>query len=118
MKRIEPPKKYNGLPCSMVSVLCAVGDANDKAIGLAVGLRNDGYLTLKDMNKYIRSCMDIRKRQDFKRGERKTLQDFLSGNKEKGIICVRGHYIYVEGETYYSFFDNDMDEVITVWWIK
>ena len=52
MKRIEPPKKYNGLPCSMVSVLCAVGDTNDKAIGLAVGLRNDGYLTLKDMNKY------------------------------------------------------------------
>ena len=118
IKRITPKEIYNGLPCSLVSVGCAVGEKDGKLIEKSKGLKEDGYLTLDNMNRYIRSMLPIQKKEYFKRGERPLLKDFLEGNTRKAVVCLLGHYIYVEGEQYWSFFKNEMDPVVCVWWIK
>lgn len=33
-------------------------------------------------------------------------------------VCLLGHYIYIDNDNYYSFFDNDEDEVVCIWWLK
>ena len=116
--KITPKSIYRDLPCSIVSVGCAVGEADERVLENAKGLKDDGYLTLDDMNRYIRSLLPIQKKEYFRKGERLLLKDFLSGNKRRAVVCLLGHYVYVEGENYYSFFDNDWDEVVCVWWIK
>ena len=118
--RENPNSFYRETPCSVVAVGTALNmqGRNLKISDIPDNLKNDGYLTLRDMNRFVRSHLDVRKREDFKRGERKKLWVMISDNKEKAIICVLGHYIYVEGNTYYSFFDNAYDDVVTVWWLK
>ena len=118
MSRIVPDEVYRNVPCSIVSVGCAVGKDDTRVLANAKGLKDDGYLTLDSMNKYIRSLIPVQKKEVFRKGERLLLRDFLRGNKRKAIVCVLGHYVYVEGESYYSFFENDSDEVVCVWWIK
>lgn len=109
MKRIDPRKELHGFPCLMVALSCAKGylitDIND--------LKDDGYATLKVANKHIRQYLKIKKRYDYKRGQRPLLKDLhLDG---KALVCVYGHLIYLEGETYWSFFENEEDEVVAVW---
>lgn len=117
MSRITPDKLYDGLPCSMVAVGCAKNDAAE-LVSRAVGLKGDGYLTLDDMNRYIRANLSVRKKEYFKRGERPLLKDFLNGNTERAVVCLLGHYVYVDGEDYWSFFKNEFDPVVCVWWLK
>lgn len=83
-----------------------------------IGLKEDGYLTLDNMNRYIRKNLPVIKKDYYKRGERPLLKELLKDNKKKAIICVRGHYVYADQDRYYSFFDNDEDEVICIWWLK
>lgn len=118
MQRITPKFIYHGLPCSLVAVGCATGEKNGKIIGNAKGLKNNGYLSLDDMNRYIRSILPVQKKVYYKRTERPSLKDFLKNNNKRAIICLLGHYIYVEGENYWSFFDNAEDLVVCVWWLK
>lgn len=54
----------------------------------------------------------------YKRGERPALKEFLKTNFEKCGICVYGHFIYAEGPDYWSFFDNDNDEIVAIWYLK
>lgn len=116
--RISPKNIYNKLPCSIVAVGCAVGERNGRIIEAPKGLKYNGYLPLNDMNRYIRSLLPIRKKEYFKRGERPLLKDILPGNDRKAVVCLLGHYVYIDGEDYYSFFKNEMDPVVCIWWIK
>lgn len=118
--RKEPDKKYRGQPCS---VTC-VGTAYDHIhtwpfmIVKPEGIRYDGYLSLKYMNQFTREFLPVAKRVNFKKNERPQLKDFLSTNDARCCICVLGHYLYADTQTYWSFFDNDNDEVIAVWYLR
>ena len=116
--RITPKSIYNGFPCSFVAVGCAVGEKNEDLMKLANGLKDDGYLSLDNMNKYIRSLLPIQKKQYFKRGERPILKDLLENNERKAVVCLLGHYVYIDGKDYWSFFENEYDDVVCIWWIK
>ncbi len=117
---ISPKSKYNGLPC----VYVAVGTAFDQINGIEFKeslpdeLKSDGYATLNVANKYIRKNLSVKRRQGYRRGERPLLDEFLANNTEKCIICVFGHFIYVDQNKYWSFFDNSTDEVVAVWYLK
>lgn len=119
MNRKLPDSIYEGYPCSVVAVGCASGltDADALKSLLSSKLHDDGYLSLSGMNRLARTNLPIVKRYNYKRGERPTLLKFSCDFKEKAIICVIGHYIYCNGEDYYSFFDNEFDDVISVWQI-
>lgn len=107
MKRIIPDDILKNLPCSNVAISCALG----KYLKLPT-TRKDGYMTLKDNNKYIRDYLDVKRYKYFKKAERPKLTD-LSLNK--AIVCVYGHYIYLEKDHYWSFFDNTNDLVVAYW---
>ena len=112
MQRIVPDEKFYDLPCSIVAVSLAKGG---QIIPTEVS-KTDGYMTLRDMNTYVRQNLSVAKRTDYKRGQRPILKALrLDG---RAIVCVLGHYIYLENETYYSFFQNDYDQVVAVWKLK
>ncbi len=119
MSRITPSAKYRGLPCSYVGTGCAYEDVFKKPfdIPLPEGLKDDGWLTLENENRYIRQYLPIKKKQYFKRNERITLWEFLETNTERCGVCVYGHFIYVNGKDYWSFFNNEEDPVVCVWYI-
>ena len=102
----------------MVAVGCALGQDRNKIISKAAGLRGDGYLTLDHMNKYIRSLLPVQKKVYYKRGERPKLQDILKDNEKRAVVCLLGHYVYIENNDYWSFFKNEYDDVVCVWWLK
>ena len=109
MKRVKPSDKLRGVPCSMVAVACARGvDRPDMGVEV-----KDGYATLASMNKYVRRLLNVRRQVKFRRGERPLLRDLhLQG---RAVVCCYGHYVYLDGETYYSFFKNSGDEVVSFW---
>jgi hypothetical protein len=111
MLRITPDKSLKDLPCSIVAVSCAVKEPKGYP-----ELRKDGYATLDAANKYIRINLPIKNRIDYKRGHRPKLKDMKF--EGRAIVCVYGHFIYVDKDQYWSFFDNDEDEVVNVWNIK
>lgn len=117
--RIEPQMKYNGLPCSYVSAGCAYEDFYGEEFKEPIldGLKSDGWSTLDNTNKYIRSLLPVIKKVYYKKSERMLLQDFLKSNEARCIVCVYGHFIYVNGQDYWSFFDNSNDKVVCVWYI-
>ena len=118
--RIMPEEKYEGVPSSQVAIGCAYENVFDKNLShtIEVRLKNtEGYATLEETNKSIRANLPISKRIYYRKAERISLSDFLKNNKEKCIVCVLGHYIFVDGKDYYSYFDNDSDVVVCVWYI-
>jgi hypothetical protein len=109
MIRKIPENKYIGLPCSVVAVSCAKGEL------IMATTRADGWMSLQGMNKFVRNNFQVKKYQYYKRGERTKLKDYnFTG---KAIAIVLGHCIYVNGNSYYSFFDNADDDVVAVWFI-
>lgn len=118
--RYFPRDYYNDKPCSYVSVGIAYENIVGKSFDLPLQdeLKDDGYFTLDNMNKFIRSVLPIKRKVYFKRNERMLLKDLFGSNSEKCIVCVIGHYIYVDGQDYWSFFDNENDEVVCIWYIK
>ena len=109
MKRKTPGSEYRGLPCSMVAVGCALGGTAQNV----PQLKDDGYATLASMNRYIRANMPVKKQIKYKRGERPKLKDLhLDG---RAIVCVLGHYLYLDHEDYWSYFKNSQDDVVSVW---
>ena len=111
MKRIEPDVIFDKYPCSIVAVGCAAGGVVMPADMDAY--REDGYLTLKSMNRFIRYNLPVKRQVSYKRGERPKLKDLH--HPGKAIVCVLGHYLYLENEVYMSFYDNDEDPVVSVW---
>ena len=112
MKRRIPDETYKELPCILTAVGCAGGDITNRPF-----IKADGYCSLADANKYIRSMFNVKKRTDFRRGERPTLKELIKGQMITGptIICVLGHFLYADDDTYWSFFKNGNDDVVTVW---
>lgn len=108
MRRITPPPEYYGEPCSIVGI--------DRATGVHPTFKAshaDGYMTLKDQNKFVRQLCKVKKYTYYKRSERPKLKDLhIQG---KALVCVYGHFLYLEGETYWSFFNNENDDVVAVW---
>lgn len=119
MRRFDPANKYRGLPCSYVTACCAYESFHygSRVPVMPDKLKQSGYLTLNDANKYFRNIVPIRKRTIFKKGERPRLEDFLKTNTQRCCVCVTGHFLYADGDVYWSFFDNADDEVISVWYI-
>lgn len=112
MIRIDPHSSLHGYACSIVAVSCALGHIPEDL----PTLRDDGWATLNVANKFIRAYLPVKKRTNYKRGERPLLKDLhLNG---KAIVCVYGHLLYLDHEVYYSFFDNENDEVVAVWELK
>lgn len=118
--RIKPKRKYEGLPCSFVGTGCAYEDINGKRFKaeLPEGLKQDGWASMKILNQYVRTHLPIKKQVYYKRGERFKLRDFLENNDTQAGVCVYGHFIYVNGKDYWSFFDNRNDDVVCIWYIQ
>ena len=111
MIRHTPPKEFERDPCSIVGIGCATG----KRLHFSTS-HSDGYMTLRDMNKIVRENCTVKKRIDYKRGQRPKLRELhLDG---RALVCVYGHFLYVDREEYWSFFDNEDDEVVAVWLLK
>jgi hypothetical protein len=110
MKQIIPNSELQGLPCSNVAVSCALG----KTV-ICKTSHDDGWMTLKDNNKFVREYLNVRRYKYFKRGERPLLKELVL---DKAIVCVYGHLVYLEGNNYWSFFNNENDEVVAYWELK
>ena len=113
IKRRDPDPVFAGVPCSMVAVGTATGDMPSRPSGL----RPDGYLSLECMNRFVRASLPIKKRVRFPKPERPTLKEFLDMNTEKCVVCVLGHYVYANRNTYWSFLRNAKDPVVEVWYL-
>ena len=109
MKRVKPSETLRDTPCAMVAVACA---RNAQKADTDVERQGD-YVSLASMNKYVRRLLRVRRQVKYKRGERPLLKDLHFPGK--AVVCVLGHYIYLDGETYYSFFKNSGDEVVSLW---
>lgn len=118
--RIIPDSKYVGKPCSYVGTGCAYEDYYRQSFSESMipNLKEDGWATLENANKYIRNVLPIKKKVYYKRDERITLEKFLKTNNTRCIVCVYGHFVYVNGENYWSFFENEKDKVVCVWYIS
>ena len=118
MKRITPKDFYLDLPCSVVSIGCAsetlrgTFDYDKIRLFSEQASANDNYATLRSVNEQVRKFFKVKKYTYYTRAERRTLKEFKF---ENAIICVLGHYLYCNGDTYYSFFDNENDKVVAVW---
>lgn len=120
--RYEPDPKYLELPCSVVGTGCAYEyltgyqfPLNNKT--MPYGLKADGYLPLDKEDAYLRKFVQVTKKQYFKRGERPKLKEFLKDNKGPAAVCVYGHFIFAVNGDYWSFFDNDNDEIVQIWYL-
>ena len=118
--RITPDNKFLDLPCAHV----AIGIAYERRFhdpfpqqALSISCAN-GYCTLREADSAIRHLLPVRKKVYFKRNERMALSEFLGANEAHCVVCVLGHYIYAEGSTYWSFFDNEDDPVVCAWYIE
>ena len=114
IKRRDPDPLFRGVPCSMV----AVGTATGAMPKRPDGMKRDGYLSLYNMNRFVRSQLVVLRMVQFQRDCRPTLKEFLDGNTRRAVICVRGHFVYADGSTYWSFQKNAKDPVVAVWYIR
>lgn len=112
--RRKPSSVFYDCPCSIVAVGCASG----KFPPVPADLTSDGYLSLAGMNRYCREQLSVEKAVTFRRGERPTLKEFLEGNTKRAVICVLGHFLFADGNTYWSFGKNAKDQVVKVWYLK
>ena len=120
MKRITPDRVYEGLPCSMVAVGCALGLSDMGSISAlrSPDLRSDGYLSLDGLNRLIRANLAVTHMEYFKRVDRPALRDWAHANiGHRAVVCVLGHYIYFDGRDYHSFLWNGGDPVVKVWYL-
>lgn len=117
MKRIVPNKIFRGAPCSVVALGCALHVTNRGALRALYSddMKADGYLSLRGMNALVRAHMHVKQRWNFKKDVRPCLRDFCHDFSGRAIVCVLGHFVYVEDGDYYSYFFNGDDKVVTVW---
>ena len=113
MTRKTPNTKLAGRPCLVTALRCAM--KGKTPVG-EPALKEGGYATLASADKWIRANLPVEKRINFRRGERPLLKNLHFDGQ--AVVCVLGHYIYLEGETYWSFFSNRNDEVVTLWKIR
>lgn len=118
--RYEPDLRFYYSPCSVVGTATAYEHLTGKLFpmgSMPQGLKPDGYLPLADEDKYIREFLRVKKKKYFRRNERQTLVVFLREYKGAAAVCVLGHFVFVDNGDYWSFFDNDNDMVVCVWYL-
>lgn len=120
--RYEPDQKFYGLPCSVVGTGTAyeylTGDYFSTAKkNLPTGLKSNGYLSLELEDKYIRRFLTVKRKKYFKKDERMTLSEFIKDYRGPAAVCVLGHFLFAVDGNYWSFFDNDLDKVVCVWYL-
>jgi len=115
--QITPNERFRGMPCSMVSLYYAYKDIYKQFIKVdeIVKTRPDGYLALSKMNMYCNLLFHVKNAKQYGKEKRFTLKEFLNSNDKQCIVCLLGHYIYVDKKNYYSFFNNDYDKVVKIW---
>ena len=117
MIRKEPPKSYESEPCSIVALLCYNGLYDKTLYEYAEQFVSEGYMSLADMTKVIKEFfIQFKVYKYFKKNIRPFLRQLDFKDKE-AIACVEGHYIYIKNNVYYSFFDNNNDKVVAVWYL-
>ena len=119
--QIIPNERFNNTPCSMVAMYYAYKDIYNQRIAVneIIRTRSDGYLALSKMNTYINMFFKIKKTEQYAKDKRFTLAEFLiNGNEKKCIVCLEGHYIYVKGKDYFSFFNNLHDKIVKIWYVE
>lgn len=136
MERHIPASIYEGVPCSLVALRIAADhyrllaemrkvefERKDDFCRIldnsGAKLHADGYCPLSEFNKMVRYVFPkelIIKRQDFRRGERPALKDMVFTTN--ALACVKGHFVFVEKDGYWSFFDNDNDEIVAMWLLR
>lgn len=114
IKRRDPDSMFLDLPCAVV----AVGTALRRMPPYPDAMKPDGYLTLVGMDKYCRSLTSVKKKVVYPKGHRPDLRDFLEENTRKAVVCVLGHFLYADKNTYWSFLRNANDEVVAVWYLN
>lgn len=118
--RFNPSQKLNEFPCSVVALASATDLShfnNEEIKEIMNHCKKDGYMSLKCMDKMIKKFYNLKEEREYKTYERPTLEHFLNTNNRNAIVCVVGHFIYVEGSDYFSFFNNDKDKIVKVWYI-
>ena len=108
MLRKSPPAVCDGIPC----ILAAIGTVKplSQIEIIPDSINPTGYTRLDAANRLIRKNLSVKKSIEYRRGNRPKLKELhLDG---QAIVCVLGHYLYLDRETYHSFFDNENDEVI------
>lgn len=118
--KITPSERFYNTPCSMVALYYAYKNIYNQRIAVEeiIRTRPDGYLALAKMNNYINMFFKVKKAQQYGKDKRFSLSEFLKTNDKKCMVCVLGHYIYVDGKNYFSFFDNEKDKVVKVWYVE
>ena len=118
--QIIPNERFNSMPCSMVAMYYAYKDIYKQYIKIdeIVRTRQDGYLALSKMNTYANLLFKVKKAQQYGSTKRFTLKEFLKSNDKKCVVSLLGHYIYVDGKDYYSFFNNENDKVVKIWYVE
>ena len=118
--RYNPSANLYNTPCSIVALDTAYRDIYNEFIAIdeIVRTRPDGYLALSKMQVYIKLLFKVKKSIQYTKKNRFKLKEFLQNNDKKCIICLLGHYIYVDGKNYYSFFQNLEDEVVKIWYVE
>lgn len=115
--QITPNERFNGKPCSMVALYYAYRNVYKQNISVEeiVKARPDGYLALSKMNMYINLLFHVKNAKQYGKNKRFFLKELLQNNDKKLIVCLLGHYIFVDGKNYFSYFCNDYDKVVKVW---
>ncbi len=112
-----PEEELKSIPCSVLAVGLRLKALKKKPTDMNINYDGDGYCKLKDMDTALRINCKVSRYHYIKKGYRKKLKEYTLF-PGKYVVCVLGHYIYVEQDNYYSFFDNSEDIVIAWWRIR
>lgn len=122
MKKCNPYKIFpvnkgqlEKFPCSILALglaLMKVGRFPKNDLGVKVDDR--GYCQLRNMDMAIRNHFSVVHYQYIRPEKRKKLGEYITF-PGLYIVCVKGHYIFIQDKDYYSFFNNLDDEVVAYW---
>ena len=122
MNRIQPSFFYQDLPCSVVSIGCAMEKLQGKFSYDTIktfseqASANGNYATLQSVGEQVRRFFNVKRYTYYPRAQRRRLGDLcLQKGGIRGIVCVYGHFVFCDNFDYYSFFNNENDMVVAVW---
>ena len=102
-------------PCSILALGLALMKSGATSLEkLGVTVDEYGYCQLRNMGDAIKIHFKVKAYRYYQTNNRKKLTEYITF-PGKYIVCVKGHYIYVEDSNYYSFFDNLDDYVVAYW---
>lgn len=115
--RIEPDNKYRKTPCSYIGIGCAYENIYGRDFDVLKSEDLSSYPFVKDIDKYIRQYFKVDDMHYLKGSERITFKQFLATNTKECLVYVYGHFMYVNGKDYWSFYNVDHCEVVCIWYL-